>query len=163
MDGEGPALFENVTFNGNHAAKWGGAISYHTVAIALLNCTVARNVADEGSDGLFGADGNHPTVNNTLFYDNGTAGSNRHCNREITGAHNMAFPAAPDDSCGASLQHADPLLADDLADHGGFTFTLALGNASPAIDAGSDCPSTDQRGEPRDTDQCDLGAYELQP
>lgn len=158
--GRGPATFENVTFYANHADLWGGAISYHDRPITLLNCTVARNVAGESSDGLFGADGATPTVRNTLFYENGSGGSNRNCNHEIQGDRNIIYPAEADDRCGAAWSHEDPLLDDELADNGGFTHTVALEAGSPALDAGTQCPTTDQRGEPRDPNTCDLGAYE---
>lgn len=57
--------------------------------------------------------------------------------------------------------NTDPLLAP-LAANGGPTRTQALEPRSPAIDAGSDCPATDQRGveRPQGTD-CDIGAFEL--
>lgn len=157
--GRGPAVFENVTFYANRAEKWGGAISYHTAPIRLRNCTIAKNIAGEGSDGLFGGTEATPDVRNTIFYDNGDSGPNRHCNREIEGSDNLAFPADGDDRCGAEVT-SDPVLAPELADHGGFTWTLALGEDSPALDTGSDCPATDQRGEPRDVSKCDLGAFE---
>jgi len=60
------------------------------------------------------------------------------------------------------LTNSDPLLGP-LADNGGPTFTYALLEGSPAIDAGDDtnCPDVDQRGEPRPQgDGCDIGAYE---
>ncbi len=159
--GRGPATFENVTFFANHAAKWGGAISYDTKPITLLNCTLAYNVADEGSDGLFGAADSAPLVKNSIFYENGADGDNRHCRRAINASSTIAYPASDTDTCGAALVHSDPLLASDLADNGGFTQTLALAAGSPALGAGTDCPATDQRGEPRNPASCDLGAFEL--
>jgi hypothetical protein len=35
-----------------------------------------------------------------------------------------------------------------------------LADASPVLGIGSDCPSTDQRGQPRPADGCDAGAVE---
>jgi hypothetical protein len=61
---------------------------------------------------------------------------------------------------------ADPLLGP-LADNGGPTRTMGLGEGSPAIDlvpVDSDCPAIDQRGISRpQRDACDAGAFELQP
>jgi hypothetical protein len=157
--GRGPATFENTTFFGNHADKWGGAISYGDKPIVLVNCTLARNTATEGSDCLFGSEG-AATARNSLFVDNGKQGDNRHCNKALSGERNMAFPATDKDTCGAAVSHVDPLVEAALAAHGGFTQTLALQNGSPAIDQGAQCPAMDQRDNPRDTQQCDLGAYE---
>jgi hypothetical protein len=59
--------------------------------------------------------------------------------------------------------NTDPLLAG-LANNGGATETLALNPGSPAIDAGADCPATDQRGVARPQGaSCDIGAFELVP
>ena len=159
--GRGPALFENVTFFANHAALWGGAISYSEQPITLNNCTLAYNVAGEGSDCLFGGEGATPEVHNSILFENGDDGDSRHCRRPINASNSLAYPASDNDTCGTGLLHEDPLLADALADNGGFTMTLALGEDSPAIGAGTDCPATDQRGEARDATSCDLGAFEL--
>ncbi len=54
----------------------------------------------------------------------------------------------------------DPQLGP-LAQNGGVTQTMLLSLGNPAINAGtnSGCPTTDQRGLPRDA-QCDIGAFE---
>ncbi|MGC9040444.1 MAG: choice-of-anchor Q domain-containing protein [Roseiflexus sp.] len=57
------------------------------------------------------------------------------------------------------MTRADPRLEAAVADHGGPLPTLALLAGSPAIDAGADCPSFDQRGAAR-VGACDLGAFE---
>ncbi|MEQ1517062.1 MAG: choice-of-anchor Q domain-containing protein, partial [Usitatibacteraceae bacterium] len=70
----------------------------------------------------------------------------------------------------ASNRYADPLVFP-LADNGGPTPTVALAAGSPAIGAGAigclsvaDLVNTvDQRGLPRKTPRCDIGAYETQP
>lgn len=158
--GRGPATFDNVTFFANQAALWGGAISYGDKTVTLNNCTIARNTASEGADALFGNAG-ALTANNTLFANNGdTESPSRHCSSRIAGKNNLAFPAGSDDVCGNTLLHEDPVVADSLADLGGATQTLALGAGSAAIDAGADCTRTDQRGEPRSTPNCDIGAFE---
>lgn len=65
-------------------------------------------------------------------------------------------------SCAFALSNdrsnANPLL-DALANNGGLTQTRALFSGSPAINAGSACPSIDQRSFRRDA-QCDAGALE---
>lgn len=58
--------------------------------------------------------------------------------------------------------NTNPLLAP-LADNGGPTETMALLASSPAIDAGADCPPTDQRGVARPQGPgCDIGAFEVE-
>ncbi len=62
----------------------------------------------------------------------------------------------------AGSASTNPLL-DPLQDNGGPTFTHALLQGSPAIDAAHNahCLSTDQRGQPRPHGTaCDIGAYE---
>jgi len=87
----------------------------------------------------------------------------------IDGGHNISS----DDSCGfdpanGSMPNTNPLLGW-LQDNGGPTWTHALLEGSPAIDAGDDalCPTTDQRGAPRPLDGngdglavCDIGSFE---
>ncbi len=69
------------------------------------------------------------------------------------------------------LRNVNPrFVARGLADNGGPTETIALRDDSPAIDTGGlDCPSIDQRGQPRPQDGdpttpigCDIGAFEVQ-
>ena len=64
-----------------------------------------------------------------------------------------------DGTCSPAFS-GDPLLAS-LARYGGDTDTHALLPDSPAIDAGANCPTTDQRGlnRPQGT-ACDIGAVE---
>ena len=60
-----------------------------------------------------------------------------------------------------SRQGADPRLGAP-ADNGGQTDTMRLLPGSPAINRGTDCVPTDQRGLKRALGgQCDIGAYEL--
>jgi hypothetical protein len=72
-------------------------------------------------------------------------------------------------STGTNNLSADPLLGP-LANHGGSTMTMALLAGSSAIDTGTTCSSTDQRGlfRPVNGDgiggaSCDIGAYEYRP
>jgi hypothetical protein len=157
--GRGPVRFENSTFVANHASQWGGAISYDARQITLASCTLAHNTAGESVGALYGAETPTPVVTNSIFFANGDAGAGRHCRRSLAATATIVYPATDDDACGATL-HVDPLLEAELADHGGFTRTLAPGVGSPALGAGTSCPATDQRGEPRPAEGCDLGAFE---
>jgi hypothetical protein len=160
--GRGPIHFENVTFYANHAALWGGAISYSDVSTTLTNCTFAKNSAGENCGALFGDEGIVTSIN-SLYVDNSSKDVNfATCRNPLKGINNLVWPAGNDDACGSSetLMHEDPQVSGQITDEGGATNTLALGTRSPALDVGTNCPATDQRGMPRDSDRCDLGAYE---
>lgn len=82
--------------------------------------------------------------------------------------HNLSSDTSCDLTGPGDLQWIDPLLGP-LGDYGGPTLTHALSLGSPAIDAASDCPTTDQRGVARPVDGnsdslavCDIGAYEYE-
>jgi hypothetical protein len=73
------------------------------------------------------------------------------------------------DLAGSTTAPVDPLLGP-LTDNGGSTFTMALLNGSPALDAGDDALRrppyalrNDQRGFPRKSgSHVDIGAFEFQ-
>ena len=81
----------------------------------------------------------------------------------VDGGHNLGYPAATGCPSITFSPGGDPLLGP-LANNGGPTMTMALGPASPAIDAvpsGASCPATDQRGIARPQGvACDIGAFE---
>jgi len=92
----------------------------------------------------------------------GTGGATPNCGGE--GIESHGNNVVSDLSCGppASGDRAgvDPLLGP-VADNGGPTDTIALLLGSPAIDAGANCPATDQRGVTRaQGTTCDAGAFE---
>jgi hypothetical protein len=104
----------------------------------LRDSIVSAGVADPGSENCFG-----DAVQ--------SAGHN------IDSLNQCNFTGAGD------KVNTDPLLAP-LAANGGPTRTLALPAGSPAIDAGTDCPATDQRGVVRpQLSACDIGAFEYAP
>jgi hypothetical protein len=156
-----PFTIVNSTFANNRAGWVGGAIS---------------NSRIDGAPG--GSVRNTLFVNNTA--DNGPNDWNiqQHCSSElIHDERSLQFPprltggnfwndvtcfagkSAPDQT--ADPQFRDPQL-QDLADNGGSTLTMAITQASPAFNAGADCPATDQRGIARpQLGGCDLGAFEF--
>ena len=93
---------------------------------------------------------------NTLLANSPSGGN---CSGAVTSS---TFSIASDNTCALAgtgdQNNVDPLLSA-LGDYGGPTQTVAPTAQSPALAAGSDCPPTDQRGEPR-KDPCTLGAYE---
>jgi hypothetical protein len=181
-------IIQNTTISNNTSTNWGGGLDNSSNA-TLINVTFSGNSSNEGG-GMFN-DGYDVSLYNVTFMGNNTAiyntselrlknsilaGSTSGVNCIIvspgvitTLGHNLDSGT----TCGftglGDLQNTDPLLGP-LSDNQGPTFTHALLNDSPAIDAGDtgiDCPDTDQRGAMRPADGdgdlnslCDIGAYE---
>jgi uncharacterized repeat protein (TIGR01451 family)/CSLREA domain-containing protein len=157
------ATLSNVTVSGNSANNGGGGVFNSGGTATLTNVTLADNAATLGR-GIFNAAAGTATLTNTLVANG--AGSN--CSGVITSGGNgnnlddgstCALVAAGD------LSNQNPLLGA-LANNGGATQTRALSAGSPAIDAGSNCPATDQRGVARPYPAggiCDIGAFEFGP
>jgi hypothetical protein len=156
------SLIENCTFSGNSGGDLANAlfVGQNRLSCQLSNLTVAHNGQDNTNKALFIADTNAPPVQikNCIFSENnaGHLGWQAELCIELIG-NNLQFPGN-EFGDGDMLINADPLLL--LAnDNGGPTQTMALQEGSPAIDVGSDCPQTDQRGATR-VGACDIGAYE---
>ena len=154
----------NTTVSGNTAGEGGGIHSIRPLTLA--NSTITMNEAVRGG-GVYSVDGVVDLVN-TVIAGN-TASNGPDCSGELTSlGHNLVgnaigcdFGAASGDQVGFQFG-IDPKLSP-LQDNGGPTFTHALLDGSPAIDAGDNasCPSTDQRSVARPQGAaCDIGAYE---
>jgi Zn-dependent metalloprotease len=169
---------DNTTVSGNMASTGAGISSYRTVAIN--NSTISGNWAVEGIAGVgyaggiyFNAQyGGTFTIKNSIVAGNGAAASGPDCKAlgSISSAgYNLignnsdcSFSPTTGDLVGTAFSVINPHLTP-LQDNGGLTWTHALINGSPAIDAGNPatCLSTDQRGVTRPVGaRCDIGAYE---
>ncbi len=162
----------NSTFTANSAAGSaghgaGGAIQLENGAetATLTNDTFSANTATGPGGAL--DNGGRLTPSNTIFWANTSGGAAGTCSHPVvaTGGTSGGYNIASDLTCGlgaAGDSGADPhLLA--LADNGGPTQTMALGDASGALDKipGSSCPAVDQRGVVRPQGgACDIGAFE---
>jgi predicted outer membrane repeat protein len=153
----------NTTFYGNQSQSYGGAIFGDKLRIN--NVTFDSNFAAGHGGALFG--GGDWLLNNSVFVDNKAGnpwGQAYSCSATGTGAHVIQWlsesASTGSDSCIPGVIGADPDLAEP-ADNGGPTFTILPGAGSAALGAGADCEPVDQRGQPRDTARCDLGAVEL--
>jgi predicted outer membrane repeat protein len=151
----GTLIITNSTFSKNSAAMGGGIYSLGQVSIT--NSTLFGNT----QGGLVNEDGGTMQVMNTLL----AANSPTNCQGTIS---SMGYNLEDGDDCGFSAEGdqevSDPLIGP-LADNGGPTWTHALLEGSPAIDAGTNegCPATDQRGVARPQQgACDIGAYEFE-
>lgn len=170
----------NCTFYNNKALQTksdgysanGGAIVTYFMdksTVNVTNCTFANNYAG-WVGGAICSDKLTTKIKNNIFYQNtaGNGGNNwkiqQHSADELVDlGNNIQFPAKftqnfNDYNVSKTVTIIDPRLVA-IASNGGFSPTMALVDGSPAINKGSECTATDQRGAPR-VGVCDIGAYE---
>jgi hypothetical protein len=145
-------IAENVAFGSNGGGLW---LAHEPTGI-LKNCTIANNhsTADSQIAGaIFGAG---LELENTIISGN-TAMYTPNCDTtHPSGGGNLQYPGTA--LCSANPTVEDPLLGA-LEDNGGPTETMLPAAGSPAVGLGTNCPPTDQRGEPR-AEPCTAGAVE---
>ncbi|HEV7927055.1 MAG TPA: choice-of-anchor Q domain-containing protein [Verrucomicrobiae bacterium] len=160
---------------GSNGMGFGGAIFTVNSSITILNATFAYNQADEGG-GIcnvgFG-EASSVSMRNTIVADTFSGASDYFSTNVSDVTNNMDLGTnnliqVNNGFQGGIVSTADPRLTP-LQDNGGPTWTHALLNQSPAIDAGDNIgvAATDQRGYPRVADGdgngsaiVDLGAVE---
>ena len=151
----------NSTFYGNIAGGVhdGGGIYSDSGTLNVTNSTLSGNSAPWGTGGgIYNNDTNSTaTVQNTIianFY------MSTNCGGTLGGANNLT----DDNSCGSGFTNSSSIRLGTLGNYGGSTQTFPLSYNSVAIDAADSahCPTLDQRGQPRNDLQCDVGAYEMQ-
>jgi len=167
--GYGDVAVQNSTISENMAAN-GGAIANTYGSVHLSNTTLTANTVSGNGGGIwFQIYGYALNLESTIVAGNSASDSPSDIfppDQNVDGSHNLVV-AAPGVGLPGDTISDDPLLLP-LANNGGPTMTHALGEGSPAIDAGSDPLSLeyDQRGEgfirvagvaP------DIGAFETQP
>ncbi|MGA2750420.1 MAG: choice-of-anchor Q domain-containing protein [Verrucomicrobiota bacterium] len=187
----GETTVTNCTFSGNQAVGgtggsmigslgsngmgFGGGIFIVNGSIEVLNATFAFNRADQGGGGIcnLGYDETSTVfIRNAILADTLSAASD-YLSTNLYASTNMDLGnnnliQVNNGFSGGLVSTADPRLTP-LQNNGGPTWTHALLNGSPAIDAGDNTalPATDQRGYPRIVDGdgdgsaiVDLGAVE---
>lgn len=155
---EGNITIENSTFVNNRALDtatgMGGGLALSRGNTHVSSCTFAENYAWFHGGGIQASNSADVTLSNTLFYRNeserdwGNYAMNR--SADAGGGGNLQFPGVrfnqtktpADNKVTPSVIIADPLLGA-LSDNGGPTLTMALGEGSPALDAGANCPAAD--------------------
>jgi len=146
-------IAENTAFGSNGGGLW---LSYEPTG-TMLNCTVANNHSTaEGmiAGAIFGAGlvfKNTIVSGNTAMYTPGCDATHD------SAGGNLQWPGGA--LCTDSPTIADPELGA-LDDNGGPTETMVPSSTSPVRGLGTECPPTDQRGEPRG-DPCTAGAVEV--
>jgi hypothetical protein len=148
----GTATLTNATLSGNSGILGGGVRNLGTAT--LTNVTLSGNSAPSGGGIL--RDYGTVALKNTIVA-NSPAGGN--CSGGVT---NSGLNLSSDNTCGFGPEQDNVnVLLGPLADNGGLTQTHLPQAGSPAIDHGSGCPATDQRGAPRPAGAaCDIGAVE---
>jgi hypothetical protein len=164
------ATLTNVTISGNdNGASAGSGIMIvgnnpGAANLSLTNVTIGTNTGGGFTSVSTNVTAGSPgsvtlTAKNTMF-----AGG---CGNDGSLAMGIVDQGGnihtPGGGCPGGDASTNGLLLGALADNGGFTQTIALGATSDALDIGSSCPTTDQRGLPR-TGQgiaCDSGAFEV--
>jgi hypothetical protein len=162
----------NSTLVENTAPQWGGGIC-NDGTLTLYNSTLSGNAGHTGGyegHGLANLSGGILHYANTIIANPPNKGACSNDGTISTNINNLVEEEGGDYGCGASL-NVDPMLGL-LADNGGPTWTMALQEGSPAIDAGDNdiCSGelvggVDQRGVSRPQPQggtCDIGAYEYE-
>ncbi|MBN2526926.1 MAG: hypothetical protein JXR76_11075 [Deltaproteobacteria bacterium] len=165
LDCEPECVITNTTFYNNQAETYGGAISSGS-AVRINNVTFAANFAAGHGGALFGGDGFN--LHNSIFLNN-SAGNPwnqaNNCSETVNGSYVLQWHSdsgdGGGDKCISDVTEANPLLTATPGEYGGPTETMPPMNDSPVLNAGSQCPLTDQRGTLRNKDTCDLGAVEL--
>jgi len=117
------------------------------------------SVDNEGNGGSSNA-----TVRNTIFWDDTAAADpevHKGPNGSITIDHSIVQGGCSLSYTCSSVSTANPMLLGIFQNYGGFTPALMPAVHSPAVNAGSVCTSTDQRGVTRPQGAgCDIGAIE---
>ena len=146
----------------NNSASYGGGMSNDSSNPKLKHVTFSGNSAMTNGGGMYNIGATLPTVENSVFWNNGSEIINVITFINITDS--IVQGANPTDCTCTNVSHSDPQLGP-LQKNGGFTRTMALGQGSAAIDAGgvnATCSATDQRNVSRPQGLgCDEGAYEV--
>ena len=157
-------MITNVTFISNTADYGGGLSNYFSSNPTLTNVTFSGNSATYNGGGLDNEASSTPLIRNAIFWGN-TAPTEAQIYNDSSVpvvSSSVVQDGCPAGSTCTNIVTTAPMLGV-LGDYGGSTQTIPLQVGSSAIDAGDTmiCPDTDQRGQPRDDLQCDIGAYEL--
>lgn len=171
---DGAMSLSDSTVSGNSAGTIGGGLyAFDNSDAEIVNATITANQAALQAGGLYSEStpfltSDRPVLRDTILAGN-TAPTDRDCGGTPASAgHNLLgvggtcidFTAGKGDLVGTAATPLDAKLGP-LTNNGGTTPTHALLAGSPALDAGDDCTASDQRGQARQANTCDIGAFEL--
>lgn len=156
--GTGPVEILNSAIVGNRSSDGGGGIN---IAPAYLDSLPAP-IPD-----IIDLPLGRMTLRNSIIAGNTVDGAPADCKKAFATIASQGHNLDGDGTCRLTATGDLPSrapLTGPLADNGGPTDTVALLPGSPALDAGEDCTTTDQRGVARPQGAaCDIGAYEHTP
>jgi CSLREA domain-containing protein len=156
------AVLNSATGNGGGIATAAGSTT------SILNTSLALNESDSDASGGGNGGGIFESTSafsadNSLLSGNftGPTGADAQCSGTFSGARNaLTTPTG----CTSFLPGPNAVVGNlhigNFGSHGGPTQTLSLKAASAALGFARDCPSKDQRGQPRKHKRCDAGAFE---
>jgi CSLREA domain-containing protein len=158
----GTLTVTNSTISGNTVNLYGGGIvNFDTLTVE--SSTITDNSAGQEGGGIWNscAGGGTATLRNTIVADQADGEDCFLFSGSITSdGYNLDSDGTCELTETTDQPNTDPRLRS-LADNGGPTRTHALRDNSPAIDTSDPyCPTTDQRGYPRNDGACDTGAFE---
>ena len=185
-EGSGSMVITGSTFTGNSAGTEGGAIE-NSSSMTIINSTFAGNSSQDGS--AYIENGGTGTIINSTFAANTSDEALVNQGGSLTVTNSIVAENAGGDCAGgvtdggynnedgtgcafsSHFQNGNPGLGA-LAANGGPTDTAAItassvahGNGSTAVCAAAvpaGAGGVDQRGDPRGSGACDIGAFELQ-
>jgi hypothetical protein len=171
---DGAMTLTDSTVSSNSAGTIGGGLyAFDNSDAEIVNVTITANQASLQAGGLFSEStpfltSDRPVLRDTILAGN-TAPTDRDCGgAPASGGHNLLgvggtcidFTAVKGDLVGTAATPLDPKLGL-LTNNGGTTPTHALLTGSPALNTGDDCTASDQRGQARQANTCDIGAFEF--
>lgn len=178
----GTTVVSRSTISRNHAVEGGGAFVGTSVSLTIVDATISRNAAVRGGGaravgaielsfasivanrasvggGVLLSSASESSTANSVFARNEASDRGALCVRPLSSqGRNVADVRGCGLTASGDVTGVDPQVGV-LRQNGGPTPTHALKAGSPAVDRGSGCHATDQRGAPRS--DCDSGAYEL--
>jgi hypothetical protein len=169
----GTVTVAESTISGNTASGNGGGLANNSGTLTMTESTIADNTVINSGYGGGLYNNQMMTTRNVIIAGNtATNGPDVSGNLGSQGHNLISNDAEASGFDLTDLLNLDPLLGP-LQDNGGPTFTMALLDGSPAIDAGdnTDAPDWDQRGPgfPRivgiidpENPNIDIGAFEVQ-
>jgi hypothetical protein len=178
LSGSAMLTVTNSTISGNSVGTFGGGIYNYgasgSATLMVSNSTISGNSAGFGGGGIhnYGPEGSAMLEIGDTILNMGSSGASIENYLGTVTSHGYNLSS---DNGGGFLTAAgdqintNPLLGP-LQDNGGPTFTHALSQGSPAVDAGdpnfTPPPDYDQRGPGYDRvahGRIDIGAFEVQP